>query len=100
MPLRRARRFLLAFAIAPLLLGALGGCGRKGPLELPADVQAAREAQAAQQQAEAAAKAKAQGGEQKPKLSEQEAKPELKPVPGEKGNRPPQDYPFPLDFLL
>ena len=89
MSLRRARRLIFILAIAPTLLA---GCGRKGPNELPPDVQAAREAQAAQQQAQAAKGA--------PKLSEQGEKTELKPVPGEKGNRPPKDYPFPLDFLL
>jgi len=90
MSLRRARRLIFILAIAPTLLV---GCGRKGPNELPPDVQAAREAQAAQQQAEAA-----KGGAAK--LSEQGEKAELKPVPGEKGHRPPKDYPFPLDFLL
>ncbi len=95
MSLRRTQCLIFALAIAPLLLA---GCGRKGPNELPPDVQAAREAQAAQQQADAAAKAKAGG--KPPKLSEQDQKTELKPVPGEKGFRPPKDYPFPLDFLL
>ena len=51
MPSRRAKRLILALAIAPLLAGALAGCGRKGPLELPPDVEAARKEKIAEQQA-------------------------------------------------
>ena len=56
MPSRRAKRLIIALAIAPLLAGALAGCGRKGPLELPPDVQAARQEKIAEQQAAEAAK--------------------------------------------
>jgi predicted small lipoprotein YifL len=98
---RRARRLIFALAIAPLLAGALAGCGRKGPLELPPDVQAVHDARAAQQEAADAAKAKAQHGDQKPKLSEEGAsKPKPKAVEGDVGRRPPADYPFFLDPLL
>jgi predicted small lipoprotein YifL len=94
---RRAKRLILALAIAPLLAGALAGCGRKGPLELPPDVQAARQEKIAQQQA---ADAKAASGGQGPKLSQQGVKPEARPVEGDPGHRPPADYPFFLDPIL
>ncbi|MGA8169404.1 MAG: lipoprotein [Methylocystis sp.] len=94
----RARRLILAFAIAPLLTGALAGCGRKGPLELPPDVQAVRDARRAQQEAADAAKARTDG--QKQKLSDEGAKPKAKPVEGDIGHRPPADYPFFLDPIL
>ncbi len=97
---RRAKRLILALAIAPLLAGALAGCGRKGPLELPPDVEAAREAKRAQQEAADAAKAKAASGDHKQKLSEEGAKPKAKPVEGDIGQRPPADYPFFLDPIL
>jgi len=100
MPSRRAKRLILALAIAPLLAGALAGCGRRGPLELPPDVQAARQEKLAQQQADEAAKAKAASGDQKPKLSDQGAKPKTMPVEGDAGYRPPADYPFFLDPIL
>ncbi len=97
---RRARRLILALAIAPLLAGALAGCGRKGPLELPPDVQAARKEKIEQQQADEAAKAKAASGGQGPSLSEQGVKPKAQPVEGDVGHRPPADYPFFLDPIL
>jgi predicted small lipoprotein YifL len=97
---RRARRLILALAIAPLLAGALAGCGRKGPLELPPDVEAARKEKIAQQQADDDAKAKAASGDQKQKLSEQGVKPKAQPVEGDVGHRPPADYPFFLDPIL
>ena len=97
---RRAKRLILALAIAPLLTGALAGCGRKGPLELPPDVQAARQEKIAQQQADEAAKATAASGGQAPKLSQQGIKPKARPVEGDVGHRPPADYPFFLDPIL
>ena len=100
MPSRRARRLILALAIAPLLAGALAGCGRKGTLELPPDVQAARQEKIAQQQADDAAAAKAASGGNGPKLSEQGVKPKARPVEGDVGHRPPADYPFFLDPIL
>ncbi len=96
MPSRRAKRLILALAIAPLLAGALAGCGRKGPLELPPDVQAARQEKIAEQQAAEAAK----NPEEKQKLSQQGVKPKAQPVEGDVGHRPPVDYPFFLDPIL
>ncbi|QGM47605.1 LPS translocon maturation chaperone LptM [Methylocystis heyeri] len=96
MPSRRNRRLIAASAAATLLAVALGGCGRKGPLELPPDVQAAREASRAEQEAAAP---KAPAG-QKPKLSEEGAKPTAGPMEGDVGHRPPEAYPFFLDPLL
>jgi predicted small lipoprotein YifL len=94
----RPRRSYLPIALALVAL-CVAGCGRKGPLELPADVQAERQAQAAQQEAEAEAQARASG--RRPKMSEEGAKKAPTPPPlGEVGNRPPAVYPFPLDFLL
>ncbi|ARN80527.1 LPS translocon maturation chaperone LptM [Methylocystis bryophila] len=81
-----------------LLALCLAGCGRKGPLELPADLQAERQAQAAQAEEAAAAQARAKG--RRPKLSEEGVKPPPGPALGDPGNRPPAVYPFPLDFLL
>ena len=95
----RLRRPLFGFALGLLAL-CVAGCGRKGPLELPADVQAERQAQAAQ--AEAAAAAQAQASGRRPKLSEEGPPPPApaRPPLGDPGNRPPPVYPFPLDFLL
>ena len=93
----RLRRPLFGIALGLLAL-CVAGCGRKGPLELPADVQAERQAQAAQE--EAAVQAQASG--RRPKLSEEGALPPTPAQPplGDPGNRPPAVYPFPLDFLL
>lgn len=100
MPSARAQRLIAAFAAATLFATALGGCGRKGPLELPPDVQAVRDARRAEQEAAAARSAKNARGDQKPKLSEEGAKPQAAPVEGDIGHRPPQSYPFFLDPLL
>jgi predicted small lipoprotein YifL len=98
MPPHTARRLAFALVVLPPLFTALAGCGRKGPLELPSDVQTAREARAQQLEAETAAKARAGG--RRPKLSEEGSKPKIEPVEGERGHRPPGDYPFLLDPLL
>jgi len=87
MPSRRAL-FLAAFASL-----ALSGCGRKGPLELPPDVQAQRNAQRA---AEEAAAPKTGAG----KLADDGAPPKPQPQQGDIGRRPPPLYPFFLDPLL
>ena len=98
---RRAQRLIFFLALAPLLAGALAGCGRKGPLELPPDVQAARDARRAEQDAAAAEKAKTANGGKNQKLSDENAAPAKKEkVEGDIGRRPPQVYPFFLDPLL
>ncbi len=84
----RSTSLILAVSAALVLLS---GCGRRGPLELPPEVQergkALQERDAAQPRP-------------KPSLGEAEAKPEKLPIPGTSGHRPPQQYPFFLDPLL
>jgi predicted small lipoprotein YifL len=85
------RRCVAALALA-LVAASLGACGRRGQLELPPETQARgailrSEAEAAQ------AKAAAHGA---PPPSNAPAP----PIPGTIGNRPPDQYPFPLDPLL
>jgi len=92
--LRRFRPLiLLALAAA-----SLSACGRRGPLELPPDVQARGAALKAQQAA-----AQAKTGPNAPKPAPGQAQPEEPPeppIPGTIGNRPPAQYPFLLDPLL
>jgi hypothetical protein len=74
---------------------ALAGCGRRGPLELPPEYQAQGAALKAQQDAELARTAK----KLPPGAAPVPAPPP--PIPsGVTGNRPPAQYPFPLDPLL
>jgi len=84
-----------------LLLGAgsvaafgLSACGRRGPLELPPEVQARGAALKAEQDTARAKNAT--------KPVPGAADPEAAPVriPGTMGNRPPDQYPFPLDPML
>ena len=92
----RPRRPHYGIALGLLAL-CVASCGRKGPLELPADVQAERQAQAAQ----AAAAVEGHPSGRRPKLSEEGAPPPPPgPALGDPSNRPPAVYPFPLDFLL
>ena len=86
MPSRRA------FVLAALAALALAGCGRKGPLELPADVQAERNARLAAEQAAAPPPPR--------KLSDDGAPQKPQPQLGDIGRRPPPLYPFFLDPLL
>jgi predicted small lipoprotein YifL len=86
-----------ALAAVSLLLAAmaLAGCGRRGPLELPPEYQAQGAALKAQQDAELARTAK----KLPPGAAPVPAPPP--PIPsGVTGNRPPAQYPFPLDPLL
>lgn len=81
----------LAFAALLLAVG-LAGCGRRGPLELPPDVQQRGAALRAQEQA-AAPRPRAAPGADDPDQPKT-------PIPGTPGNRPPEQYPFVLDPLL
>jgi predicted small lipoprotein YifL len=84
--LRRTRLLLLFAALAA---SGLASCGRRGPLELPPEVQARGEALKAEQAKNA------------PKPAPGQAQPAPPPpIPGTVGNRPPDQYPFPLDPLL
>ncbi|WP_363350298.1 LPS translocon maturation chaperone LptM [Methylocystis echinoides] len=87
----RPLRLILLLAAAVVGLSA---CGRRGPLELPPDVQARGAALRAQQEA-----ALAKTGP-KPAPGQAVPAPPPPPIPGTIGNRPPEDYPFPLDPLL
>ncbi|PPD46636.1 MAG: hypothetical protein CTY15_01095 [Methylocystis sp.] len=90
-------RSLAALAAAALFAFGLSGCGRRGPLELPPDVQARGAAIKAQQETQAKTVAR-----NAPKAAPGEAEPEAAPtrIPGTIGNRPPEQYPFVLDPLL
>lgn len=89
----RGFRLLLLLAGAVAALG-LSACGRRGPLELPPEVQAQGAALKAEQDAARARNA--------PKPAPGAAEPAAPPVriPGTMGNRPPDQYPFPLDPML
>lgn len=89
----RGFRLLLLFAGAVAALG-LSACGRRGPLELPPEVQAQGAALKAEQDATRARSAT--------KPAPGAAEPAAPPVriPGTMGNRPPDQYPFVLDPML
>jgi predicted small lipoprotein YifL len=92
------RQFRLPLLLAATLFAiGLPGCGRRGPLELPPEVQARGEALKAEQAA-----AQARAAKNAPKPAPGQALPEPPPprIPGTIGNRPPEHYPFPLDPLL
>jgi len=86
------RRSVAVLALA-LVATSLGACGRRGPLELPPETQARGAFLRAQAEAEQA-KAAAHGAPPPP------PPPAGAPPPGTIGNRPPAQYPFPLDPLL
>lgn len=84
------RRSVAVLALA-LVATSLGACGRRGPLELPPETQARGAYLRAQTEA---AQAKAARGAPPPENAP------APPIPGTVGNRPPDQYPFPLDPLL
>jgi predicted small lipoprotein YifL len=87
------RRRLAVLALA-LVAASLGACGRRGPLELPPETQA----RGAILRAEA--EQRAASGAPRPAPGAPEASLPPPPIPGTTGNRPPAQYPFPLDPLL
>lgn len=95
MTLRRSRLILLI--AAALAAAGLSACGRRGPLELPPEVQARGAALKAEQDAARAAAAR---NAPRPAPGEAVPEPPPPPIPGTMGNRPPSQYPFPLDPLL
>lgn len=86
---------LLLLLAAALAAASLSACGRRGPLELPPEVQAQGEALKAAQAAEAS-----KTGRAKPAPGAAQPEPPEPRIPGTIGNRPPEQYPFPLDPLL
>ena len=92
-PLTR-RAAVLALALAAASLAA---CGRRGPLELPPETQARGAALRAEAEA---AQARAARGARRPAPGAAEPSLPPPPIPGTIGNRPPSQYPFPLDPLL
>ncbi len=91
-------RFRLTLLLAAAAAVGLSACGRRGPLELPPEVQARGAALKAEQDAALARSgpkpaAKAAPGQAVPE-------PPPPPIPGTIGARPPADYPFLLDPLL
>ncbi len=91
------RPSLLLACLALLFASGLAGCGRKGPLELPPETQAYGEALKKQRQ-EAQASGKTDATQPFQPNSEQPSR--KSDIPGTSGNRPPQEYPFPLDPIL
>jgi predicted small lipoprotein YifL len=103
-PPRRNSRSLALVAALTLLAASLEGCGRRGPLELPPDVQArgaylrAEEEAKANSQPPAKTMRKTKAGEEA--APPPPANPPPPPIPGTIGNRSPEQYPFLLDPLL
>jgi predicted small lipoprotein YifL len=91
--LRLRRRPVFTVLAVALALGALSGCGRRGPLELPPEVQARGRLLQAEADAE-----RAKSGKTSVLGESERALPQ--PIPGTIGNRPPAAYPFFLDPLL
>lgn len=84
-----SRRSLVLAAV--IFAAGLAGCGRRGPVELPPETQQRGAELRAQEQARAAKTRPAPGADiDRP----------APPIPGTAGNRPPEQYPFPLDPLL
>lgn len=84
----------MAVLALALLAASLGACGRRGPLELPPETQA----RGAALRAEAEARSARTARQPTPGAPESSLPPP--PIPGTIGNRPPAQYPFPLDPLL
>jgi len=89
---RRPLRLLFALACASALAAGLSGCGRRGPLELPPEVQERGKFLDAQEAAKAKPAPLAPGAARPKSVA--------RPIPGTQGYRPPAEHPFPLDPLL
>lgn len=93
------RQKILLALLAGALASALSACGRKGPLELPAEYQVqqsdAKERRAAQQRDQSA-----KGLQPAFDPNSPGEPPKSVNIPGTSGNRPPAQYPFPLDPIL
>mgnify|MGYP006266811329 FL=1 len=85
--------FLLIFLFSCGLLG----CGRRGPTESPLETQAYEKAMKAKE-AEEQKSLESQGKKTKPKNIDASSQPGG--IPGTTGNRPPEQFPFPLDPIL
>ena len=107
------RPSLLLACLALLFASGLAGCGRKGPLELPPETQAYGEAlkkqklesQGANGGGQTSSTTPAQTGSSQTEAAQKfdpnsEKQPKKSDIPGTSGNRPPQEYPFPLDPIL
>jgi len=93
------RQKILLALLAGALASALSACGRKGPLELPAEYRVqesdAKERRAAQQRDQSA-----KGLQPAFDPNSPGEPPKSSDVPGTSGNRPPAQYPFPPDPIL
>jgi predicted small lipoprotein YifL len=85
--------------LAGALASALSACGRKGPLELPAEYQVQESASKEQRDAKQRDQA-AKGLQPAFDPNSPGAPPKPSDIPGTSGNRPPAQYPFPLDPIL
>ncbi len=94
-----SRQKICLVLLAGALASALSACGRKGPLELPPEYQVlereSKERRATQEREQAA---KGLQPAFDPNSPGEPTKPSG--IPGTSGNRPPAQYPFPLDPIL
>ncbi len=90
-------RKTLSFLLILLSSSGLLGCGRRGPTESPLETQAYEKALKAKEAEEQKALA-SQGKKTKPKNIDASSQPGG--IPGTTGNRPPEQFPFPLDPIL
>ncbi len=93
------RQKILLALLFGALASALSACGRKGPLELPTEYRVqesdAKERRAAQQRDQSAKGLQPAFDPNSPGEPSKSSD-----VPGTSGNRPPAQYPFPLDPIL
>lgn len=90
-------RKTLNLLVTSLLISGLVGCGRRGPTESPLETQAYDKAMNAKE-AEEQKTLTSQGKKITPKNFDASSQPGG--IPGTTGNRPPEQFPFPLDPIL